>query len=109
MSIINNFTFILRLFQNTYNPRRRFLQKNVISRDEFSIVSNTLLEYGEVLRIHQIVINILHKDKCNSSLEDTEITKEMIEKKIQEKVRCMIRHFPSIIIMARVEIIHQTI
>ncbi|OXU20658.1 hypothetical protein TSAR_005179 [Trichomalopsis sarcophagae] len=75
----------IKLIKKAYEPRRRFKQKDAVPVDEFSIVSNALLEYGETLQIPQSVINKLQDMKTNSSSQDKEITKEIIERKIQEK------------------------
>ncbi|XP_058803003.1 coiled-coil domain-containing protein 93 isoform X2 [Phymastichus coffea] len=75
----------IKLIKKTYNPRRCFKQKQIILQDEFSIVRNTILEYGEVLQIPQSAFNLLQEMECNISLQDTEITKEIVEQTIQEK------------------------
>ncbi|XP_008205775.1 coiled-coil domain-containing protein 93 isoform X2 [Nasonia vitripennis] len=75
----------IKLIKKAYEPRRRFKQKDAVPVDEFSIVSNALLEYGETLQIPQSVINKLQDMKTNSLSQDKEITKEIIERKIQEK------------------------
>lgn len=73
--------------QKAYEPVRRFKNKNPIPQDEFSILSNTLLEYGDSLQISQRVINRLQEIKSTlSTQEDKEITQEILQKKIEQQV-----------------------
>ncbi|XP_011502391.1 PREDICTED: coiled-coil domain-containing protein 93 [Ceratosolen solmsi marchali] len=77
----------IKLIKETYQPYRQFKQKDTKLVDEFAIISNVLLEYGETLQISQSIINKFHESKINHFIQDKEITKAIIERKMQEKIK----------------------
>lgn len=84
---LDNDSFIanIKLVRAAYEPHRRFKQKDAVPTDEFSIASNVLLEYGESLQISQSVINKLQEMRSSDSPQAEEVTKEIIEWKIEEQ------------------------